>query len=209
MWAGGNYGRVEDRELVVQDHIEEAAVDGQQTSLNLSRSIVNSLWLSCGLDWSQFEHYSGVSMSEDVQPRLVKSTSLMRRVRTYVALLLVGCLLAGVPMWLESRECSRRLSEAEHQLKIATIENTLASAVMYARRGEYERARQASSNVLTSLAAETERGNESGLTQAQRDGLRALLGRRDEIITLLARNDPVSTDRLTDLYVSYRRIMNR
>ena len=31
---------------------------------------------------------------------------------------------------------------------------------------------------------------------------------RDEIITLLARSDPASADRLSDLYVAYRKIMN-
>jgi hypothetical protein len=39
---------------------------------------------------------------------------------------------------------------------------------------------------------------------AQRERVRPLLTRRDEIITLLARSDPAAADRLSDLYVSYR-----
>jgi hypothetical protein len=31
---------------------------------------------------------------------------------------------------------------------------------------------------------------------------------RDEVITLLARSDPASADRLSDLFVIYRKIMN-
>jgi len=31
---------------------------------------------------------------------------------------------------------------------------------------------------------------------------------RDEFITLLARNDPVSADRLSELFVAYPKIMN-
>jgi hypothetical protein len=32
-----------------------------------------------------------------------------------------------------------------------------------------------------------------------------LFAGRDEIITLLARNDPASADRMSDLYVAYRK----
>jgi hypothetical protein len=98
-------------------------------------------------------------------------------------------------------------AEAEQQLKPARRQNTLASAVIDARRGDYEPARQAASDFFTSLRAETERGNESALSQAQRDGVQALFKQRDEIITLLARGDPAAADRLSDLYVSYRKIM--
>jgi hypothetical protein len=148
-------------------------------------------------------------MSEDVQPKLVKTTPLMRRVIIYAALLLVVFLLGFVPTWLKSRECSSSLSEAEHQLNLVRIQNTLASAVIDARRGDYEPARQAASNFFTSLRAETDRGDDSAFSQAQREGVQPLFARRDEIITLLARSDPASADRLADLYVSYRKIMNR
>jgi hypothetical protein len=148
-------------------------------------------------------------MSEDVQPKPVKTTPLMRRVIIYAALLLVVFLLGFVPMWLKSRECSSSLSEAEHQLTLARIQNTLASAVIDARRGHYEPARQAASNFFTSLRAETDRGDDSALSQSQREGLQPLFTGRDEIITVLARSDPASADRLSDLYVSYRKIMNR
>jgi hypothetical protein len=148
-------------------------------------------------------------MSEDVQPKPVTTTPFMRRVIIYAVLLLVVFLLGFVPMWLKSRECSSSLSDAEHQLNLARIQNALASAAIDARRGDYEPARQAASNFLTSLRAETDRKDESALSQAQRDGVQPLFTRRDEIITLLARSDPASADRLSDLYVSYRKIMNR
>lgn len=148
-------------------------------------------------------------MSKDVQPKPVKTTPFMRRVIVYAVLLLVVFLLGFVPMWLKSRDCSSSLSDAEHQLNLARIQNALASAVIDARRGDYEPARQAASNFFTSLRAETDRRDESALSQAQRDGVQPLFTRRDEIITLLARSDPAAADRLSDLYVSYRKIMNR
>ena len=42
----------------------------------------------------------------------------------------------------------------------------------------------------------------------ERESSRCLLTQRDEIITLLARGDPAAADRLSDLYGSYREIMN-
>ena len=85
-------------------------------------------------------------MSDDAQPKPVKANSLTRRVTIYAVLLLVGFLLGFVPMWLKYRESSASLSEAEQQLNPARRQNTLASAVIDARRGDYEPARQAVSS---------------------------------------------------------------
>jgi len=148
-------------------------------------------------------------MSKDVQPKPLKTNHWMRRVIIYAVLLLVVFLLGFVPMWLQSREYSSRLSVAEHQLTLARIQDTLASAVIDARRGDYEPARQSASNFFNSLRAETDKGADSTLSPAQREGVQPLYTRRDEIITLLARGDPASADRLSDLYVSYRKIMNK
>jgi hypothetical protein len=144
-------------------------------------------------------------MGEAVQSKPVKTTHWTRRIILYVVLPLVAFLLGFVPMWWKSRECSSSLPEAEHQLSLARLQNALASAAIDARRGDYEPARQAASNFFTSLRAETDRGDASALSPAQREGVLPLFTRRDEIITLLARSDPVSAERLSDLYVSYRK----
>ena len=148
-------------------------------------------------------------MNEEGHPNAVKTTSSMRRVVIYAAFLLVVFLLGFVPMWLKFRDCSSSFSQAERHLSIARIENALASAAMDARRGDYEPARLAASDFFTSLRAETDKGNDSALSQTQREGLQPILIPRDEIITLLARSAPASADRLSDLYVSYRTIMKR
>ena len=144
-------------------------------------------------------------MSQEVQPKLVKTASWMQRVTIYAALLLAAFLLGFIPMWWKSRECSSGLSEVEHQLSLARLQNALASAVIDARRGDYEPARQAASNFFTSLRAETDRGDASALSPAQREGVLPLFTRRDEVITLLARSDPVSAEQLSDLYELYRK----
>ena len=147
-------------------------------------------------------------MSEEVEPNPVKSTPVRRRFIIYGAVLFVVFLLGFFPMWLKARHCASSLAEADHQLSLVRMQNNLASAVIDARRGDYEPARQAASQFLTSIRAEIDKGDASGFTPAQRQGLQPLLAGRDEVITLLARSDPASADRLSDLYVAYRQVMS-
>lgn len=132
----------------------------------------------------------------------------MRRYIIYAAVLVIVFLLGLIPMWLKSWRAESRLTEAEHQLVLCKMHSDLASAVIDARRGDYEPARQALSRFFTSLSADTAKGESSNYTEAQRNSLPTLLARRDELITLLARNDPASADRLSDLFVAYRKIVN-
>ena len=147
-------------------------------------------------------------MSEDVQPQPAKSGPATRHFIIYGAGLLVVFLLGFVPMWLKARNCASSLVVAERQLILAGMQNNLASAVIDARRGDYEPARQAASQFFTSLRTEIDKGEASNFTQSQRQRLHPLFAGRDEIITLLARSDPASAERLSDLYVAYRQVMH-
>ena len=144
-------------------------------------------------------------MSEEVEPVSRKSTSVMQRFIIYACVLLVVFLLGFVPMWLQARASAARLADAERRLTLVGMQGDLASAAIDARRGDYEPARQSASQFFTSLRAEIDKGETSGFTQAQRAGVQPLFDGRDEIITLLARSDPASADRLSDLYVAYRK----
>jgi hypothetical protein len=147
-------------------------------------------------------------MSEDLQPKPVRSSPLMQRILIYAGVLLVVFLLGFVPMWFKARAAGNRLAETERHLILARIQNDLASAVIDARRGEYEPARQAVSQFFTTAQAEIAKGDSSSYTQAQREQLQQVLGGRDELITLLARSDSAAADRLANLFVAYRKIMN-
>ena len=147
-------------------------------------------------------------MSEDLQPKPVKSSPLMQRILIYAGVLLVVFLLGFVPMWLKARAAGNRLAETEQHLILARIQNNLASAVIDARRGEYEPARQAVSQFFTAAQAEIAKGDSSSYRQAQREQLQQVLGGRDELITLLARSDSAVADRLVNLFVAYRKIVN-
>ena len=128
----------------------------------------------------------------------------VRRVILYAAALLIVFLLGLVPMWIQARERARERDAAQAALRISTLQNTLANATIDARRGEYEPARQAASDFFTNLRAEIERGRDSVFNEAQQNTLRSMLATRDDTITLLARSDPASADRLFDLYNTYR-----
>jgi len=148
-------------------------------------------------------------MNEDVQQATpAKSTNTMQRVGIYAAILLIAFLAGFVPMWLKSRESNNNLAVAQRTLALAQMQNNLASAVIDARRAEYEPARQAASQFYTSLQADIEKGDASTLTPAQRAVAQELFARRDDIITRLARSDPAAADQLSDVYVAYRKIMN-
>jgi hypothetical protein len=82
------------------------------------------------------------------------------------------------------------------------IENALAAAAIYARRGEYEPARAAASTFYTDVQAEMTRAD-SGFTAATRGALQTILAERDDVITLLARSDPAAAERLATAYVVF------
>ena len=131
-----------------------------------------------------------------------------RRIIIYAAVLVAAILIGLVPMWLVARQRGAERDAAQRNLRLCRLENDLASAVMNARRGEYEHARLAASSFFTSLLEQVDQiGRPSDLTDAQRNGLRPLLNQRDDIITLLARSDPAAADRLTELYMSLQTAM--
>ena len=142
---------------------------------------------------------------ETIQSGITGQNSRLIRVSIYAGVLVVVFLLGLIPMWLTARESASQLDEVRRELKLLQIQNTLASAAVDARRAEYEPARQSASAFFVTLRAEIDLASHSALTQAQRDRVTQLFTQRDEIITLLARSDPVSADLLSDLYVSYRK----
>jgi len=147
-------------------------------------------------------------MSENMQSKPDKTTHRVRRFNLYAAQLLLTFLLGFVPMWLKFRECSIGFREAKRQLSLARILNNLTSAVIEARQGRYEPARQATSDFFTALRAEADAGANSALSKAESEELQALFAHRDELVTLLARGDAASADRLSDTYAAYSGIVS-
>ena len=130
---------------------------------------------------------------------------LWKQLLIYAAILVIGFLVGLLPMWLSAHRIAKQLETTQAELRRTQIRSALSAAAIDARRGDYEPARKAMSDFFTTVSTELDRGEDSGLNQAQRDAVRPLLARRDEIITLLARSDPAAADRLSDLDSSYRK----
>jgi hypothetical protein len=130
----------------------------------------------------------------------------VRRIAVYAGVLLAVFLLGFVPMWLSARERAQERDRAQTALRVSRLQNALANAALDARRGEYEPARQAASDFYANLFEEIERSSDSAFTTAQQESLRGLLTNRDDTITLLARGDPASAERLAEMHAGFRKI---
>lgn len=118
--------------------------------------------------------------------------------------LLLAFLLGFVPMWLKSRTVSQELHTTQKQLRKTEIKNLLTTAIVEAKNGEYETARQNASEFFTNLDAEIAKGEQGSLTTEQSQKLKPIFTNRDTMITLLAQRDPASVERLTDIYAIYK-----
>lgn len=128
-----------------------------------------------------------------------------RRIGIYVVLAAGFFLLGAVPMWMRARDSAAKSDLARKELALSQMENRLSEAVIDARRGDYEPARQTASDFFSALRNRIDQEPEQAATTARRAYLSSLLSQRDDIITLLARSDPASADRLSNLYVAYRK----
>ncbi len=133
-------------------------------------------------------------------------TARLRRLGVHATLIFAAFLLGFVPMWLVARERATERDAVQQTLLLTELENMLAAAALHARRGDYEPAREAASTFYTNLQAQVDR-SPSLISPPQREMMQSLLAQRDQVITLLARADPASAERLAADYVSYRRTM--
>lgn len=132
-----------------------------------------------------------------------------RQFAIYAIILGLVFLLGLVPMWLTARTRAKERDDARRELRLSDMENNLGAGVINARRGEYEPARQATSSFFNALRAQCDVSTEpADITRAQCETMRPALDQRDEVITLLARSDPASADRLTEMYVLYQKAMS-
>ncbi len=131
-----------------------------------------------------------------------------KRVALYVSLGLGFFLLGFLPMWRKATSAIEQRDAAQREVRLSQLQNTLAVAMVDVQRGDYEPARQTTSEFYTSLRNQIDAGNASIFTSIQREKLKPLLAERDQIITLLARSDPASAERLFSLYSSYKKLSN-
>ena len=114
----------------------------------------------------------------------------------------------ALPKQDQSAKAHKIQVSAKEGVRLAQLQNTLAAAVIDVQQGDYEPARQLTSDFYTNLRRQIDGDRGSLFTPVQRQGLSSLLTERDELITLLARRDPSAKDRLVNAYSSYNKLAN-
>lgn len=148
------------------------------------------------------------SESKDFSPRISAVAIPWKRVALYATLCVGFFLLGFVPAWFKATNAIEQRDAAQRGVRLAQLQNTLAAALIDVQRGHYEPARQLTSDFYTNLRRQVDADSGALFTPAQRAGLKTLLAERDELITLLARSDPVATDRLFNVYSVYTKLAN-
>jgi hypothetical protein len=131
----------------------------------------------------------------------------LKRVGIVGAIALAAFLLGLIPMWLSARNTENEAEATRRALRLSVLQNNLATAAIQAGRGEFEPARQQTSDFYTALRAEFDR-EPSAFNARQREAVQPFLNGRDETITLLAREDASAAGRLADLYFNFMQMKN-
>lgn len=145
---------------------------------------------------------------QSAEPNLllsILSNKYVRLALLFIIGMLVAFLLGFIPMWLTSRANATERDRVRNDLRRSQLQNTLASAAIDARRADYEAARQSASKFFTEVSGELNSEKQEVFSQTQKEQIKNIIAPRDEVITLLSRSDPVSADKLVDVYVTYRK----
>ncbi len=126
-----------------------------------------------------------------------------------LAVLLAAFLTGFTPMWIKSIRLNAQLNRAEVALRLESLQLTLATAALDARRGDYEPARQGMASFFNLLSAELDRITGSALPASSRADVQPLLAQRDDLITLLARGDPASAERLARASAAFKSALGK
>lgn len=127
----------------------------------------------------------------------------LAQLRRSAAFFAVGLLIAAIPLAVLLFQATRERRAISLELRAVTLELSLVRATVLARNGDYATARDEASSFFTSARTEVDRQSDA-LDNNYIMALRTVLQERDPIITLLARSDPASPERLSQLYLSYR-----
>lgn len=119
-----------------------------------------------------------------------------RSLTVAAAALVIGFLLGFVPEHIGRGHADQRLAEARLELRLSRDLGRLGAALAESMRGNYERARQLMAGTFSDLQATSVQVSDPRRRQA----LNGFLSQRDEIITLLSRAQPESSQRLMILY---------
>ena len=141
---------------------------------------------------------------DEIQPVKKFRMTTLHWIGVILIVAVVAFLVGLIPIWIREYRISNELASTQKELRVSQWQNALASAAIDSRRGDYEAARQSASKLFTEVNAELLKTSDSAFTPEQAERAKAALASRDEIITLLARNDPAAADKLTAKQIAFR-----
>ena len=121
-----------------------------------------------------------------------------RQIALAVGIALLAFLLGFFPQWSRANRNADRVESARAELRMSRTEGKIGLALTESLRSNYERSRQLMTEVFAEMQAAA-----PALAGRQRTEVDAMLRQRDEIITLLARAAPQSSQRLMLLFERY------
>src|SRR6185369_5868266 len=109
-----------------------------------------------------------MSAAEETKPSHMDPR--VKRIVIFAAIILAAFLVGLVPMGLKAWSRGNERDAAQKELRLCKLQSRLASATISARRGDYEPARQATSDFFSALHFQLEPASgQSDLTSPQRD----------------------------------------
>ena len=144
-------------------------------------------------------------MSEtDVKIKEKSGSGKIVKLAVICAVVIIAFLVGFVPMMVQKWKVQDELTSTQKQLRRSEIKGLLTTAIVEAKRGEYEQARQNASSFFTRLDVEQKaEENERFLKAEEISKLGPIFTERDAIITMLAQRDPASVERLTNIYSAF------
>jgi hypothetical protein len=121
-----------------------------------------------------------------------------RQIAIAVGIALIAFLLGFFPQWSRANRNGERLAATRVELQTSRTQGKIGLALTESLRSNYERSRQLMTEVFAEMQAAAPR-----LSGRQRSEVDAILRQRDEIITLLARAAPQSSQRLMLIFERY------
>jgi hypothetical protein len=136
---------------------------------------------------------------------MASSPGRSTRFRDLAIVFVIGLLIGFIPMWLRARQRTAERDRALQNLQTSELKDELSAAALNSRRGQYEVARQELSAFFNSLDTAVDRKNDPDITPEKLKSIQPILSQRDNLITLLARSDPASADRRSELDLAFRK----
>lgn len=130
---------------------------------------------------------------------------ILKRIALVAGLLLFAFLLGYMPAWLSARGYEYERNNLQREIRLDSMRQTLASAVINVNLNRFEEARVLSSQFFTNLREELDRAD-SAIKEQDRRKIENMLVRRDEVITGLAKGNPEVGRTLSDWYFDLEKI---